>query len=118
MTYAQLSWPLTSEGSVTRDILYNGYLRGPVILTPIAERLAVDLSLPLFLRLRSVAARIRTSNHRLRGQRSHPLRHRRGNFRFRLVFCNIIINIYKILTIVALFILKNPFIPAIEGEDH
>ena len=48
MTYAQFSWPLTSEGSVTRDILYNGYLRGPVILTPIAERLAVDLSLPFF----------------------------------------------------------------------
>ena len=28
--------------------LYNGYLRGPVTLTPIAERLAVELSLPVF----------------------------------------------------------------------
>ena len=28
--------------------LYNGYLRGPVTLAPIAERLAVKLSLPDF----------------------------------------------------------------------
>ena len=27
--------------------VYNGHLRGPVTLTPIAERLAVDLSLPV-----------------------------------------------------------------------
>ena len=37
------------------DILYNGHHQGPVTLTPIAERLAVELSLPVFL-LRSVAA--------------------------------------------------------------
>ena len=44
-------WPLSSEcprllwhgGSV-----YNGHLRGPVTLTPCAERLAVELSLPVF----------------------------------------------------------------------
>ena len=28
--------------------LYNGHLRGPVTLTPIAERLEVELSLPVF----------------------------------------------------------------------
>ena len=28
---------------------YNGYLRGPVTLTPIAERLTVELSLPVFM---------------------------------------------------------------------
>ena len=28
--------------------VYNGQLKGPVTLTPIAERLAVELSLPVF----------------------------------------------------------------------
>ena len=42
-----------------RVSLYNGHLRRPVTLTPVAERLTVELSLPLF-RLRSVAAGIRT----------------------------------------------------------
>ena len=28
--------------------VYNGHLRGPVTLTPVAERLAVELSLPVF----------------------------------------------------------------------
>ena len=28
--------------------VYNGHLRGPVTLTPIAERLAVELSLPVY----------------------------------------------------------------------
>ena len=28
--------------------IYNGYHRGPVTLTPVAERLAVELSLPVF----------------------------------------------------------------------
>ena len=41
--------------------VYNSHLRGPVTLTPIAEFLAVELSL-LDLRLRSVAAGIRTPN--------------------------------------------------------
>ena len=31
--------------------VYNGHLRGPVTLTPIAERLAVELSLPVFTTL-------------------------------------------------------------------
>ena len=41
--------------------VYNGHLRGPVTLTPTAERLAVDMSLPVFTTYsRSVPARIRT----------------------------------------------------------
>ena len=28
--------------------VYNGHLRGPVTLAPVAERLAVELSLPVF----------------------------------------------------------------------
>ena len=34
--------------AVTRVYLYNGHLRGPVPLTPVAERLTVKLSLPVF----------------------------------------------------------------------
>ena len=50
-------------------------IRGPLTLTPIAERLAVQLS----LRLRSVPARIRTPNLELADERSNRLRHRRGD---------------------------------------
>ena len=46
LTYARHSWPLSSEGSLAS--VYNGHLRGPVTLTLIAERLAVELSLPVF----------------------------------------------------------------------
>ena len=45
--------------------LYNGHLRRPVTLTPIAKRWAVKLSLPGFLRIRSFAAGIRTPNLQL-----------------------------------------------------
>ena len=31
-----------------RPTVYNGHLRGPVTHTPVAERLAVELSLPTF----------------------------------------------------------------------
>ena len=34
---------------MTRSIRLYGHLRGPVTLTPIAERLAVELSLPVFM---------------------------------------------------------------------
>ena len=55
----------------------NGHLRGPVTLTPIAERLAVELSLPV---LTTGLSRLRFEHQtfRLRGERSNPLRHRRG----------------------------------------
>ena len=47
-TNARYSWPLSSEGSLACQTycdaghLNNGHLRGPVILTPVAERLAVE----------------------------------------------------------------------------
>ena len=46
--------PLSSEGSLAchtycdTGIRFSGQLRGPVTLAPIAERLAVELSLPAF----------------------------------------------------------------------
>ena len=51
--------------------IYNGYFRGSVKLTPIAERMAVELS-----RLRSVPTGDRTPTSRMRGERSPttPLR--------------------------------------------
>ena len=62
-TYARHSWSLNSEGSLTRHgaSLYNGHL-WRMTLTPITERLIVELSQNLFLRLRPVAAGIRTLN--------------------------------------------------------
>ena len=39
LTYARHSWPLSSAS------VYSGDLRGPVTFKPIAERLAVELSL-------------------------------------------------------------------------
>ena len=56
--------------------VYNGHLRGPVTLTPIAERLAVELSLPV---LTTGLSRLRFEHQtfRLRGERSNPLRHSR-----------------------------------------
>ena len=58
--------------------IYNGYLRGPVTLTPIADCLAVELSLPAFTI--KVMSRMGFENQtfRLRGQRSNPRRHRCG----------------------------------------
>ena len=48
--------------------VYNGHLRGPVTLTPIAERLAVEPSLPAF---KTVAAGIRTPNNPLATALNH-----------------------------------------------
>ena len=63
LTYARHSWPLSSEDSLTChiycDTLYNGHLRGPVTLTPVAERLAVELLLTVFT---SEVCRDRRSN--------------------------------------------------------
>ena len=65
-----------------RTSLYNGHLRGPVKLTSVAERLAVDCHYQ-FLQLRFVAVEIRTPNLPMRGERSNPLHHRSG-----LTLCN------------------------------
>ena len=55
LTYAQHSWPLSSEGSLachiycdTQASIYNDHVYGPVTLAPIADYLAVELSLPVF----------------------------------------------------------------------
>ena len=56
------------------------YSYGPVTLIPIAERLAVDPSLSLPFYDRYVAAGIRTSTFRIRGERSHRLRHLRDAY--------------------------------------
>ena len=52
LTYAGHSWPLNCEGSLVLlwhgASVYNGHLRGPVTPSSIAERLAVEMSLPVF----------------------------------------------------------------------
>ena len=59
LTYSRHKWQLSSEGSFACHIycdtghpfiipVCNGHLRGPLTLTPIAERLAVKLSLSVF----------------------------------------------------------------------
>ena len=54
-TFTRHSWQLSSEGFLSVPHLlwhgasvFNGHLRGPVTVTPIAERLEVELSLPVF----------------------------------------------------------------------
>ena len=56
---------------------YNGHLRGPVTLIPFAERLAVELSLHVFTTCLSRLG-FEHLTLRLRCERSHRLRHRRG----------------------------------------
>ena len=70
LTYPQHSWPLSSEDSLACHTycVYNGHLRGPVTLTSIAERLAVELSLQGF----------EHPTVRLGYQRSYRLHHSRG----------------------------------------
>ena len=47
LTYARHSWPFISVPHLLlhRTSVYKSHLRGPVTLTPVAERLAVELSL-------------------------------------------------------------------------
>ena len=56
--------------------VYNGHLRGPVTLTPTAERLALELSLPVFKT--SVCRGPLSPTFRLQGELSNPLRYHRG----------------------------------------
>ena len=53
--------------------VYNGHLRGSVALTPDAERLAEELSLPGLSRLG-----FEHLTYRMRGERANRLRHHRG----------------------------------------
>ena len=59
--------------------VYNGQLRGPVTLTPIAERFAVEMSLPVFYDLGLSRQGFNHPTIHLRAQRSNHLRHRRGS---------------------------------------
>ena len=63
--------------TVTRESVYSGHFRLPVTLTPVAERLAVKLSLPDFT---TWVCRGWDSNpaFRMQGERSNRLRHRGG----------------------------------------
>ena len=63
LTNARHLWPFSSEGSSTclaysdtGPSVYNGHLRRPVTITPNAERLGLELTLPVF------TTRIRTPN--------------------------------------------------------
>ena len=62
LTYTWHSWQLSNEGYVPHLLwhgtsFYNGHLRGPVTLTPVAELLAVELSLPVLTKSRLVFER-------------------------------------------------------------
>ena len=53
LTYTRHLWPLSRGCSLACHTYcdtghYNEHLRGPVTLTPVTERLAVELSLPVF----------------------------------------------------------------------
>ena len=63
--FLQLATPIG-----TRGIPINGHLRGPMTRTPIAERLAVDMSEPGFFYLGLLRMRFEHPTFRLRGKRS------------------------------------------------
>ena len=77
------SWLLSTVGFFSVQYLlwqkayvYNGHFRGPVTHTPFAERLAVELSLPVFFyKLGLSLMGFEHPTFRLRCQRSDPLRH-------------------------------------------
>ena len=60
--------------------VYNGHLRGPVTLTPIAEHLAMQLSLPVFNDLGLWRLGFEPQNFRSLGESSNQLRNHRGWF--------------------------------------
>ena len=53
LTYTRHSCPIGTEGSLACHTycitghLFNGHLQGPVTLTPVVERLSVELSVPV-----------------------------------------------------------------------
>ena len=78
-------WEFFNEPHLLRNghTLYNGHLRGPLTPTPVAERLAVELSLPVFT---TQVCRYQGSNPDLpRGERSTSTPPRRLPFQ-RIVF--------------------------------
>ena len=71
--------------------VYNGHIRGPVTLTPIAERLTVELSLPVLTTLGLSRLGFENPTLRLRDERSNRLRHRSGLWKGNTLF--LLINI-------------------------
>ena len=63
-----------------RLAVYNGHLREPVTLTPVAERLTVELSQSVLTTLSLSRLGFEHPIFRLRGERFNPLRHRRGHY--------------------------------------
>ena len=72
--------------TVTWNIHNNGHFRGPVPFTPIAERSAEQLSLPVLTKGVSWL-RFEHTTFRLFGECSNRLRHRSGNFLIKSTFC-------------------------------
>ena len=79
LNYAQQLWPLSWEvlkrATPTVTSVYNGYLGGPETLTPIVERLAVDLSIPVCYDLRMLWLGFEHPTHCLWVERINRLRH-------------------------------------------
>ena len=60
-------------------LFYNGHIQGPVTLTPVAERLASELSLPVYdLGLSRLGFEHPIATFRMPGKRSNRLRQRRA----------------------------------------
>ena len=60
--------------------VYNGHLQRPVILTSVAERLAVELSLTIFFDLGLPRLWFVHPTFRMQGEHSNRLRYRRGHY--------------------------------------
>lgn len=73
LTNVRPSWPLGSE-----TLVYNGHFSGLLTFTPVAESLAVKLSLPVYaiIRLDLSRLRIEYSTFSMRGESSNRLRTR------------------------------------------
>ena len=67
---------LDTHTTVTRATVHNGHRPGPVTLAPISERLAVELSLPVFTELDLSRLGFEHPTFSFRGQRANLLRHR------------------------------------------
>ena len=65
--------------------VYHGHLRGPVTLTSVAERLAVELSLPVFT---TQVCRDRGSNPDLPACEANALPLRRLSFKYQIIYMN------------------------------
>ena len=88
------SWPLSNEGFFfivphhlwLGSSIYNGHLWGPVTHTPVAKRLAVELSLTVFFfYLGLFWLGFKHPTFRMRGERSNRLLHRGGEINTHLV---------------------------------